>query len=76
MCVRGNVQISAWGSEKIAEEVNLALKRVCLTHLPATWPRDRRRGGRRYPGCATLPTMLPRRRESCEMVSYHPETLP
>jgi hypothetical protein len=49
MCARGNVKISAWGSEKITEEVNLALKRVCRTHLPATWPRGRRLGGRRYP---------------------------
>jgi hypothetical protein len=39
---------------------------------PATWPCGRRCDGRRYPGSATLLTMLPRRKVSCKMVSYYP----
>jgi hypothetical protein len=55
------------GGKKIRRRVDRAS--FAVPTCPTTWPRGRCRGGPRYPGYATLLTMLPRRMVSCEMVS-------
>jgi hypothetical protein len=61
------------GGKKIRRRVDRAS--FAVPTCPETWPRGRRHDSRCYLGYATLLTMLPRRKVSCEMVSYRPRTL-